>query len=339
MNSQITYSNQDIFELLQKIAIAYEIKNKSYFQIQAYQNAAETIVNYPQNLYQLWQKDKNLIDQIPGVGNSILAKIDYLFSHQKNHPHVKQIFEGIHPAIFVFTKINGIGPKNANKLTQNLKFSKDPTKALKQLVKYAQKGSIQKIETFGEKSEKLILENTLQFLGNTSRLTLTQAQKISQHLISYMQKRFPKVEFVPLGSLRRLNNTVGDIDIAAKSKLSQPILNYFVNYPLNLQTIIKGSKKASIKIKDNVRIDLMVQPETSFGSLLQHFTGSRQHNIKLREFAKNKGYSLSEYGIKDLKTGKLLTFKTETGFYNFLGLNYIPPEERQGLNEIEKSKI
>jgi DNA polymerase (family 10) len=339
VNPQITYSNQDVFDLLQKIAIAYEIKNKSYFQIQAYQNAAETIVNYPQSLFKLWQKDKNLIDQIPGIGDSILAKIDYLFTHHQNHPHVKKIFEDIHPAVFVFTKINGIGPKNAFKLTQNLKFSKDPTKALKQLVKYAQKGSIQKIETFGEKSEKLILDNTLQFLGNTQRLTLAQAQKISLRLISYLQKRFPKVEFVPLGSLRRLNKTVGDIDIAAKSENSSPILNYFVAYPLNLQTIIKGPKKASIKIKNNIRLDLMVQPKTSFGSLLQHFTGSRQHNIKLREFAKNKGYSLSEYGIKDLKTGKLHTFEDETSFYNFLGLNFIPLEARQGVDEIEKAKI
>lgn len=339
MDKQHQYTNQDLFELLQKIATAYEIKNKSFFQIRAYQNAAETIVTYPQNIYNLWQKDKNLVDQIPGIGESILTKIDYLFTHHQNHPHVKKIFENIHPAVFLFTKINGIGPKNAHKLTSNLKFSKDGHKAVKQLIKYAQKGSIRQIETFGEKSENLILENTLQYLGNTSRLTLSQAQKISNHLISYLKKRFPKTEFIPLGSLRRLNNTVGDIDIAAKSTNSQAILNHFVNYPPSLQTIIKGQKKASIKIKDNIRIDLMVQPETSFGSLLQHFTGSRQHNIKLREYAKNKGFSLSEYGIKDLKTGKLYTFKDETSFYNFLGLNYIPPENRQGLNEIENAKI
>lgn len=339
MKKEIYYTNEDIYQLLNKIAIAYEIKNKSFFQIKAYQNAAENIQNYPQNIYSVWKKDPSSIDEIPGIGDSILKKIDYLFSKNKLHPHIIEIFQDLHPAIFIFTKINGIGPKIAQKLTENLKFSQNEELALKQLIDYAKKGKIRNIEGMGEKSEKQILENTLSFYGNTSRIPLTQAQKIAKPILSYLQNEFPKTEFYLLGSLRRESSAIGDIDIAAKSEEPQPILTYFTNYPPSLQTIIKGEKKASIKLQDNIRVDLMVQPKDTFGSLLQHFTGSKQHNIKLREYANKLGYSLSEYGIKDNKTKEVKQFDNEKDFYNFLGLKFIPPKDRIGENEIYEAKL
>jgi len=339
MKKEIYYTNEDLYQLLNKIAIAYEIKNKSFFQIKAYQNAAENIQNHPQNIYSMWKKDPSSVDEIPGIGDSILKKIDYLFKKNKLHPHIKDIFNNLHPAIFIFTRINGIGPKIAQKLTENLKFSKNEELALKQLINYAQNGKIRNIEGMGEKSEDQILENTLNFYGNTTRIPLHQAKKIAKPILSYLQNKFPKTEFYLLGSLRRETSTIGDIDIAAKSEDPQPILNYFTNYPPSLQTIIKGEKKASIKLQDNIRVDLMVQPKNSFGSLLQHFTGSKQHNIKLREYANKLGYSLSEYGIKDTKNKIIKQFKNEEEFYNFLGLKYIPPKDRIGENEIYEAKL
>lgn len=333
-----TYTNSEIAEFLTNIATAYEIKKKNFFRIVSYQNAAETILTYPESIYDLWLKDKKIPDQIPSIGPNITKKLDYLFTNHQYHPAVIKAFKNIHPSVFTFTKINGIGPKNAHKLTKNLKFSEDPLEALDQLISYAQNGKIRNISTFGEKSEKLILENTLAFLGRTKRLTLNEAKIISQKIIDYMKQKFPNIEFIPLGSLRRLSPTVGDIDIAAKSNKTEEILNYFIDYPDNVQTIVKGPKKASIRIYHDVRIDLMVQPPESFGSLLQHFTGSRQHNIILRRYALEHGLSLSEYGIKDLKTGKLHTFENETDFYNFLNLNYIKPEDRIGENEIDKAQ-
>lgn len=333
------YTNAEVADLLTNIATAYEIKRKNKFRTIAYQNAADSILSYPKSIQEIWENSPKDLDNIPNIGPNILSKIDYLFKKNKYHPHILTAFKNIHPATFAFTKVNGIGPKNARKLTQKLKFSTDPLKAFDQLIKYAQQGKIRKIPTLGEKSEALILENTLRYLGRHRRMKLTEATEVANKIISYMKNKFPNVEFIPLGSLRRQTETVGDIDFAVKSNQTKDILNYFIAYPENIQTITKGPKKASIKIYHDIRVDIMVQPAKTFGSLLQHFTGSKQHNVNLRKYALNLGYSLSEYGIKDLKTGKIHTFDNEKDFYNFLHLNYIEPTDRTGGDEIERARF
>jgi len=333
------YSNAQVSEYLTNIATAYEIKNKGRFRIVAYENAADTVLTYPENLFELWQKDPKNLDAVPNIGPSILKKIDYLFRFHKIYPRLKPVFKDIHPAVFTFTKINGIGPLIAHKLTETLKFSKDPSRSLNQLILYCQKGKIKNIPSFGEKSEESILNNTLSFLGRQSRMPLKTAKTLADKVISYLHSRFPNTEFVPLGSLRRLSDTVGDIDIAAASNDPEDIIDYFLQYPEIVQVIARGKNKASLRLLNDIHVDLMVKPEASFGALLQHFTGSRQHNILLRRHALKLGYSLSEYGIKDLKTGKINKFSDEKKFYNFLGLKFIPPPERLGEGELEKYKV
>ena len=150
------YANTQLSEYLTNIATAYEIKKKGRFRIVAYENAAETILTYPENLYDLWSKNPKSLDSIPNIGPSILKKIDYLFRFGKPYPKLKNIFKNIHPAVFTFTKINGIGPLIAHKLTEKLKFSHNSIKALDQLVIYCQKQKIRNIPSFGEKSEESI---------------------------------------------------------------------------------------------------------------------------------------------------------------------------------------
>lgn len=332
------YSNVEVAEILQNIATAYEIKKKDFFRIKSYQDAAETILTYPQSVHMLWQEDPKLFDNIPGIGPNIFKKISYLFETGKLHPHILKAFKGISPLVFTFTKINGIGPKTASILTKKLKFSSDPIKALDQLIDYCQKGKIRNFPRFGKKSEKSIFENTLAFLGHSRRMSFSEAKTAADKIIKFLHQKFPDIEFIALGSLRRQSSTVGDIDLAAKSNQATKILDYFVSYPENIQTIDCGSKKASIRIYPDIRVDIMVQPAKNFSSLIQHFTGSRQHNILLRKHALNLGYSVSEYGIKNLKTGKINTFETEEQLYNFLHLCYIEPNLRIGENEIETAE-
>ena len=329
------YSNNEIAEFLQNIATAYEIKRKNIFKTISYQNAADTIISYPESIQEIWRKNPQDLDNVPGIGPNILAKLDYLFKNDKYHPGVIKAFKNIHPCVFTFTKINGIGPKIAYKLSKKLKFSTDPEKSLAELIEYAQKGKIRIIPTLGQKSEQMILTQTLNFLGLKNRMPLKVAQKISQKIIDYLHQTFPDIEIIALGSLRRQTETVGDIDLAVKSDDSKKILNHFINYPDKLQIINKGDKKASILIKNNVHVDIMVQPSKSFASLVQHFTGSKQHNINLRKYALSMGLSVSEYGIKTLKTGKINTFDNEEKLYNFLKLCYIEPQQRTGEKEIE----
>ena len=332
------YTNSEIAQHLTDIATAYEIKKKNFFRIKSYQDAAETILTYPESVFKLWQKDPQLFDNIPGIGPNIFTKITYLFEKNKLHPHIIKAFKGISPLVFVFTKVNGIGPKTASILTKKLKFPSDPIKALDQLIKYCQQSKIRNFPRFGEKSEKSILENTKAFLGQTRRMSYQEAKKQSDQIIAFLKDEFPQIEFIALGSIRRQSPTIGDIDIAAKSEKSEKILDRFIQYPENIQTINRGSKKASIKIYPDIRVDIMVQPPKNFASLIQHFTGSRQHNILLRKHALSLHYSVSEYGIKDLHTGKIHYFSTEDDLYHFLHLKYIPPQERLGEKEIETAK-
>jgi DNA polymerase (family 10) len=324
---------------LTNIATAYEIKNKNRFRIVAYENAADTVLTYPENLFELWQKDTNNLDSVPNIGPSILKKIDYLFRFGKPYPKLIAIFRDIHPAVFIFTKINGIGPLIAHKLTRTLSFSKNPTKALNQLISYCRKNKIKNIPSFGEKSQDSILNNTLSFLGRQKRMPLITAQKLANKIISYLHSRFPDTEFIPLGSLRRQSESIGDIDIAAAAINPEEIIQYFLNYPEIVQVISQGKNKASLRLLHDIHVDLMIKPPSSFGALLQHFTGSRQHNILLRRHALKLGYSVSEYGIKSLKTGILHRFSNEEKFYNFLNLRFIPPKERLGELELEKYKM
>lgn len=333
------FTNTQVAEHLTNIATAYKIKKKGRFQIVAYENAADAVLTYPESLFELWSKDPKSLDSVPNIGPSILKKIDYLFRFGKAYPKLASTFRNIHPAVFTFTKINGVGPLIAHKLTQNLKFSQDPNKALEQLISYCQKNKIKSFPSFGEKSQESILNNTLSFLGRQKRMPLQEAQKLAAKIIRYLKNRFPKTEFIPLGSLRRLSPNVGDIDIACASQKSTEIINYFLQYPEIVQVISHGQDKASLRLLHDIHVDLMVKPSGSFGALLQHFTGSRQHNILLRRHALKLGYSLSEYGIKDLKSGKIHHFASEDKFYSFLQLNWIPPQERTGEGELEKYKV
>ena len=333
--SNKTYSNSEVAEYLTNIATAYEIKHDNRFRIISYENAAETVLTYPQDLFSMWQQDPKSLDAIPDIGSAICEKIGYLFEHRRPHPHVLEAFKGIHPAVFTFTKINGIGPIVAHKLTENLHFSQNPLKALDQLVAYAKQGKIRDFPGFGEKSESSILQNTLSFLGRHERMSLADATTLAAEVITYLKVKFPNISFIPLGSLRRLSATVGDIDIAAASSDPMPIIDYFLQYPNSVQTIASGSHKASLRLLHDVRVDLMVKPQASFGALLQHFTGSKLHNILLRRYALKLGYSLSEYGIREVKSGQLHQFADESDFYHFLGLKLIPPTERTGENELQ----
>ncbi len=333
------FTNSQVSEHLTNIATAYEIKNKGRFRIVAYENAADTVLTYPESLYDLWLKDPKNLDSVPNIGPSILRKIDYLFRFGQPYPKLKKVFANIHPAVFTFTKVNGIGPLIAHKVTQNLKFSRNPTKALDQLISYCQKHKIKDIPSFGEKSEESILNNTLSFLGRQKRMSLKEAQKLAAQIIQYLSHRFPDTQFNPLGSLRRESVTVGDIDIAAAASNSREIIDYFIQYPEIIQIIAQGKDKASIRLLHDIHIDLMIKAAASFGALLQHFTGSRQHNILLRRHALKLNYSLSEYGIKDLKTGIIHKFDNEEKFYSFLNLKWIPPQERLGEGELEKYKV
>jgi DNA polymerase (family X) len=329
-------TNKDISSLLREIAASYTIKNeaKFRFQIIAYQNAAEAIEGLSVQVKDLY--DEGELDSIPGVGNTIKQRLEELLKTGEVK-HFEEVKKGIPPAVFTLMQIPGFGPKKAFRLSTHFKLS-NPDTAIEELKKFAEKGEVAVLEGFGEKSQADIIRSIDEFKkgkGKTTKMLLPYAHDIATDVLNYLKENEYVERAEALGSLRRMKPLVGDVDIAVASKNPEEVIEHFIKYPRKDRIIEKGPATSSLLTTGGSQVDLMVQPPELFGSLLQHFTGSKAHNVHLREYALKKNMSLSERGIKDTKTGKLSKFKSEEEFYSAIGLTFVPPEMREDTGEIE----
>lgn len=330
-----SFTNEDIAKLLRHVAASYTIQNeaKYRFQILAYQKAADSIETSSIEVKDLYQD--NDLDKLPGVGSSIKNHLQELFKTGEV-THFETVLKNVSPAVFPLLDIPTFGPKKAFKLVDNFKLI-DPDTVINDVYKLAENGEIAKLDSFGEKSQSDIKRAIDEYrLGKTksSRMVLALAMDISNTMLTYLKKDKNVLEAFTLGSLRRRKSTIGDVDIAVSSDNPEAVLDHFNNYPYKDRIIERGDITSSIILSGNKQVDLMVLKPEMLGSLLQHFTGSKEHNVHLREYALKKGFSLSEKGIK-LKDGTLKTFSNEEKFYNFLGLSWIEPELRENQGEIE----
>ncbi|HRN70269.1 MAG TPA: DNA polymerase/3'-5' exonuclease PolX [Candidatus Woesebacteria bacterium] len=332
------YSNKSITELLRNIAAAHTLKGENRFRIIAYEKAADAIEHLSREIEDIWKEGK--IQKVPGIGPGIGQALSEFFETGTSK-HFQEILKGIPPSVFTLMKVPGIGPKKAFRLVAQFGLT-DPETVVYDLMNVARANKISTLEGFGQKSQDDIIE-ALQVYQQKDRreerMPLPFALSLSKEISRYLQE-LPEVKRTDsLGSLRRRVSTIGDIDISvvAEEKDFQKIVDYFLQYPGKRSVEGAGPAKASIIAAGNIRIDLRVQDAKSYGSMLQYFTGSKAHNIKLREYALKKGYSLSEYGLKKVKGDNPIVkeFADEESLYNFLGLPYIPPEIREGTNEIE----
>lgn len=331
-------SNQQIAIILRNVAAAYSIKDekKFRFQILAYQKAADTIAHLNSEIMDYYKS--GTLDSLPGIGVSIRSHLEELIKTGRVS-RFEWVFKDVPEALFPLLDIPSFGPKKAYALVKHFKL-KDAKTVINDIENLGKEGKIAPIPRFGEKSQSDILRAISEFRegkGKTTRMVLPYAHEIADKLVFYLKELNDVERAEPLGSLRRAVATVGDIDIAVAAKNPKAVINHFILYPYKERLIERGETTASIMVSGGRQIDLMIQPPDSFGSLLQHFTGSKNHNVHLREFALKKGLSLSEYGIRFLKEKKkpLKTYKTEEEFYDVIGLEYIEPELREDSGEIE----
>lgn len=304
-------TNLQIAELLRDVAASYQLKDeKKYkFQIIAYERAADAVEHATSELKDVWDEGK--LEDIPGIGPSIATHLGDIFKTGQSK-HFNDLMKDIPVDAFKLMELPGIGIKTAMKLISE----GDPSEV---------KAKLKEVE---EKNK------------NAKRHLLPYAATIAHELMDYLLT-CPKIQRVdPLGSLRRQASTIGDIDIAVATNEPGIVLDYFTKYPKSKKTIEKGDKTASILLPGDVRVDLMVQPKESYGSLLQHFTGSKHHNIALREYSLKNGLSLSEYGVREIRNSRheIRKFNSEEEFYKYLGLDYIEPELREDTGEIEAAR-
>jgi len=331
-------TNVEIAKLFRNVAAAYTIINekKHYFQIVAYQKAADTIEDFTAQVSDLYKEQK--LNTIPGVGPGIQAHLTELCETGDNK-QFDDILSQVPATMFPILDIPSFGPKKAFKLVTAFHLE-DPETVIEDLKRHAIAGEIATLDGFGEKSQSDIIRAIDEFKlgkGKTTRMLLPFATEIAEGIITYLKECPETIDAQVLGSLRRKATTVGDIDIAVATNNPKTVLEHFVAYPYKDRVIEQGALTSSILLSGDQQVDLMTQPHDGFGSLLQHFTGSKHHNVHLRDFALRKGLSLSEKGIKHLKEEgtPMSTFKDEISFYNAIGLEWVPPEMREDTGEIE----
>ena len=328
-------SNKEVITALKEILAAMEVKNYNNFRIRAYQNAISILENLTVSIQDLWENKR--LGEIPGIGSGIEEHLNEFFLEGKV-AEFEEIKKGLPEGMFSLIGLRGIGAKRAYKLSMAFKLL-DRENALEKLKEAAEQKKIRNLEGFGEKIEKSILEaieEQKMTKNKKVRFLLPQAEEIVERIMNFMKGCDAVIDIEVCGSFRRKNATIGDLDIPVSTNKPSEVLDYFLKFPEIKEVLVVGDKKASVVLSNEIQVDLRVSTPQAYGSMLQYFTGSKQHNILLRNYALSMGMSLSEYGIK--KDGKLKEFSDEKSFYNELGLSYIPPEIRNGNFEIEAAK-
>jgi len=303
------------------------------FKPRAYEKAAQTIESLAEDAGDIYKKGGlKALENIPGIGVSIAEKIEELLKTGKCQEH--ELLKKKTPVDLAnLTKVEGLGPKKIKVLYQKLKI-----KNIGDLEKAAKAGKIAALEGFGEKSEQNILKG-LEFLKKGSgRFPLPLIMGNIMELRNRLKSLKDVERLEVAGSVRRYKETVGDADILVISKNPKPIMDYFVSMPEVAHVYAHGPTKSAVKLKSGLDVDVRIVPEESYGAALMYFTGSKDHNVALRELAIKKGYTLNEYGLfkgTKEKKGKLAAGKTEEEIYRVLGLEYIEPEMREMTGEIE----
>ncbi len=324
-------TNLQLAALFRNIAAVYQIKEESRFRIIAYEKAADNIEHLTSEAKDYWDDGK--VNEIPGIGPTIAGHLDELFrtGHAK---HFDKTLAQVPASVFPLLLVPGIGPKRAYKLVKELKLP-HPKSVVIDLLTKATLHKVAPIEGFGDKSEDEIIKNIQSYQKGgikENRITLAEADEIANAIKTYLLQCSSIQKVDVLGSLRRRVATIGDIDLAIITSNTQKAIDHFCAYR-HEKIIEQGPTGASILLTNGRQVDMRVQAADSYGAMLQYFTGSKNHNIKLRTYALTKHKSLSEYGIKTTKG--LKKFSYEEDFYRELGMDWIPPELREDKGEIQ----
>lgn len=325
-------SNEEIARLFENMGTLLEMKGDAVFKVRAYQRAARTIEHLSFSLNQAVADGADL-KQIPGIGKAINDKIHELLGTGRVSTYDKLVAELPDGALSLMD-VPGIGPKTAMLITQELGVS-----TIQGVEQAARDGRVAALPRMGEKAADNILRHINNLRTKDQRTPIGQAMPLAEAVIRSLKQACPQVELLfPAGSLRRWEETIGDIDLVGTSTDPKQAGDVLVAMDMVQEVLVHGPKKTSVIVEPGVQVDLRLGESESFGALLQYFTGSQQHNIRLRDYANRMGLSLNEYGITDLSTGKLEQFPDEQTFYARLDLPYIPPELRIGMWELEAAQ-
>lgn len=319
-------TNQEVANLLRQIAKILEIKGDSTFRIRAYEEAATRVENLAEPIDDIWKRGE--LTNVPGIGESIAAKIEEYLKTGKSS-YLEEISKDIPKGLFEMMEVPGIGPRLAWRL-----YTEAGIESIEELERALMEHKLQGLRGFGAKMEKKLLDGIQMYRQLSGRIPLYLALPIVHNVITYLKGHAKFVDIAPAGSLRRGRADIGDCDVLVATDDPIPVMEAFVKMPGVAQVLAKGDTKASV-FTGGLQVDLRAVPVESWGAALQYFTGSKAHNIKLRELAIKKGYKLNEYGLFKMDTDEKVAGRTEEEIYNALGLPWIPPTMREDRGEIE----
>jgi len=323
-------NNRQLAEAFTLIADLLEIKGEIVYKTLAYRKAADSLLNLGREASEYWKEGK--LNDIPGVGKAISEKIDELLTTGKLG-FLEKLKKEIPPGLVEWLPIPSLGPKKVAMIWKTLNIT-----TFAELEAAARAGKLRELPGMGAKSETAIIEGIESLSRRTVRIPLGRAYPIAQALISELKKVKGVVDAQPGGSLRRMRETVGDLDILVASKDPSAVMEAFVKLPRIHRVLGKGPTKSSIEFHDGLRVQLWVHPPQEFGTALVYATGSKEHNIRLREMALAKDLSLSDHSFKNIVDGSEIFCATEEEVYQTLGLPWMPPELREDRGEIQAAK-
>ncbi|MBU1062076.1 MAG: DNA polymerase/3'-5' exonuclease PolX [Candidatus Omnitrophica bacterium] len=320
--------NQEIANIFRKIAQILEIKGENPFRIRAYERAAQNIESIPEDI-EIFIKEERL-KTIPGIGKDLEEKIKEIVSNGRLK-YLEDLTKEIPQGIIDILNIPGVGPRTAKLLYDELGI-----RDIVMLERMIHAGKVRKLPGIREKTEENILHGIELLKRGHERMDLKTAMDVADSFVAQLKKLKEVKRIDPAGSLRRGKDTVRDIDILVSSKASKKVMDKFTTLPDVKEILAKGPTKSSILTIGNIQVDVRVVKDASYGASLMYFTGSKAHNIKLRQLAIKKGLKLSEYGI--FRKDKSIAGKTEEEMYKTLGMAYIVPELREDRGELEAAE-
>lgn len=323
--------NRQIALILLDISRMLEMKEENVFKIRAYQNAARSLEGIGEEAHDLIAQGK--LKEVPGIGKAIAEKIEELDRTGK-----MQYFEDLKseypPGLFELFRIPNLGPKKIRRLFEDLGIG-----SIRELEYACQENRLLNLKGFGQKTQEKLLEGIKIATLSDGKQLLGKVMPVAQRLLAYLRE-CPAIERAEIaGSTRRWKEVVNDLDFVASTTKPAEITEYFLKMPFAVTLIARGDTKTSVRIESlNLQVDLRVVAPAQFASALHHFTGSKEHNVVLRTMAKKMGYKINEYGIFREGSEKPVKIKTEEDIYSFFRMDYVPPEMRENLGEIEAAQ-
>ncbi len=324
--------NLDIAKIFYEIADLLEIKGDNPFRIRSYRNAGLVIEGLPVNIKSIVERNEEDLEEIPGIGESLHEKIVELLKTGKCH-FLQELLKEFPPTLLDLLKVSGVGPKKVKLFYDQLGI-----RSVEELEKAGKKGKLRDLPGMGEKSEEKILKGIKTLKAGAGRFGLAVGLSYANQIVEYLKKMPGVIDVVPAGSLRRWKETIGDLDILVTCRKGAAVMERFVAFPDVANVVARGETKTTVVLKNGMQTDVRVLEEKAFGSALQYFTGSKAHNVAIRDRAKRMGLKISEYGVFREKDEKWITGETEEEVYKAVGLPWIPPELRENKREIEAAE-